>query len=543
MISQNAKKHADACRFCWMCRHLCPVGLATGKEINTPRAKGLLLSMVERGEPYTADMAQAMYECMLCDACTNDCATGFEPPLFIREARTQAVVEGLTPRAVLDVMEKIEATGNIYGAARPAFTAAERADTLLLVGEVAACSQPEMARALMSLLRKAGVEFMVLEAEPPTGTMLGDLAGFVAEVRAQAKACADAVNASGAKTVVVLDSYDAVTLKQRWPEWGCPAEAEVVKRIFREYLEGASCMKIARGLERDGIRTARDNPRWHDSTVRKILENEKYMGDALLQKTYTIDFLNKKRGRNNGTLPQYYIEDDHEAIIPKDIFMRVQEEMARRSSERDMNGRRQGFSANHAFSHIVTCECCGEHFRRLHWNNRGKKTIVWRCKTRLEDKTRCSARTVSEDTLQEAFVEAINEMLGNSDEYLKKLKSNLKTAISLANPQSVEALADRMRQLQQELIDLTESGTNYDDLSEEILRLRELQEQTNMDEAAKNERKKRIRELANFIDSQPRAITEFDEALAKKLLEGVRVGETYLEFQFKSGARIVIENE
>lgn len=138
--------------------------------------------------------------------------------------------------------------------------------------------------------------------------------------------------------------------------------------------------------------------------------------------------------------------------------MRVQEEMARRSSERDLNGRRQGFSANHAFSHMVTCECCGEHFRRLHWNNRGKKTIVWRCKTRLEDKTRCSARTVSEDTLQEAFVEAINEMLGNSDEYLKKLKSNLKTAIHLANPQSAEALAERMRQLQQELIDRTESG-------------------------------------------------------------------------------------
>jgi len=125
-----------------------------------------------------------------------------------------------------------------------------------------------------------------------------------------------------------------------------PAEAEIVKRIFREYLEGASCMKIARGLERDGICTARGNPRWHDSTVRKILENEKYMGDALLQKTYTIDFLNKKRGKNNGTLPQYYIEDDHEAIIPKDIFMRVQEEMARRSSERELHGRRGGIPVN-----------------------------------------------------------------------------------------------------------------------------------------------------------------------------------------------------
>ena len=223
--------------------------------------------------------------------------------------------------------------------------------------------------------------------------------------------------------------------------------------------------------------------------------------------------------------------------------MSVQEEMARRSSERDMNGRRQGFSANHAFSHIVTCECCGEHFRRLHWNNRSKKTIVWRCKTRLEDKIRCSARTVSEDTLQEAFVEAINEMLGNSDEYLKKLKINLKTVIHLANPQSAEALAERMQQLQQELIDRTESGENYDELAEEILRLRELQEQTVMDDTARAAHRERIQELLHFINSQPRTITEFDEALVRKLLEGVRVGETYLEYQFKSGTRIVIENE
>ena len=83
-----------------------------------------------------------------------------------------------------------------------------------------------------------------------------------------------------------------------------PKEAEVVKRIFLEYLQGSSCQKIAKGLERDGILTARGNPRWHDSTIRKILENEKYMGDALLQKTYTVDFLNKKRVKNNGIVPQ-----------------------------------------------------------------------------------------------------------------------------------------------------------------------------------------------------------------------------------------------
>lgn len=228
MISQNAKKHADACRFCWMCRHLCPVGLKTGREVNTPRAKGLLLSMVERGTPYTEDMAQTMYECMLCEACTNDCATGFEPPLFIREARTQAVVQGLVPPPVQEVLDRVEKTGNIYGAEKPDLGPHGNADTLLFLGEVASCSQPEMARSLMSLLDKAGVEFTVLEQEPPTGAMLGDLIGFVEEVRQQAAACAKAIRDSGAKTVVVLDSYDAAVFKQYYPEWGCTIDAEVV---------------------------------------------------------------------------------------------------------------------------------------------------------------------------------------------------------------------------------------------------------------------------------------------------------------------------
>ena len=320
-----------------------------------------------------------------------------------------------------------------------------------------------------------------------------------------------------------------------------PAEAEIIKRIYREYLEGFSCKKIARGLERDGILTSRGNPRWHDSTVRKILENEKYMGDALLQKTYTIDFLNKKRGKNNGNLPQYYIEDDHEAIIPKEIYMKVQEEMARRSSERDKNGIRRGFSANNPFSQIVTCECCGAQYRRIHWYNHGKKTIVWRCRTRMEDKTACNSRTIHEELLQEAFVDALNEMIDNSDGYLSQLKDNLKTAINLCNPQSAEALAERMRQLQQELLDRTEKRLNYDDLAEEIFRLREQQEQTTMDEAAKAEHRDRIQELWHFINSQPRSITKFDETLVRKLLKDVKVCDVFIEFRFKSETSVIIE--
>ena len=109
-----------------------------------------------------------------------------------------------------------------------------------------------------------------------------------------------------------------------------PEQAETVKRIYREYLEGLSMDRIAAGLERDGILTGAGGKRWHTSTINKILRNEKYIGDALLQKTYTTDFLNKTRVKNNGLVPQYYVEGDHEAIIPKDIYLQVQEELVRR---------------------------------------------------------------------------------------------------------------------------------------------------------------------------------------------------------------------
>nr|DAG17466.1 MAG TPA: integrase [Caudoviricetes sp.] len=279
-------------------------------------------------------------------------------------------------------------------------------------------------------------------------------------------------------------------------------------------------------------------PKTSEVTIIVEREIEAATGDF---HSHTIDFLNKKRGKNNGVLPQYYIEDDHEAIIPKEIYMKVQEEMARRSSERDKNGIRRGFSANNPFSQIITCECCGAQYRRIHWYNHGKKSIVWRCKTRMEDKTACNSRTIHEDLLQQAFVDALNEMIENSDGYLSHLKENLKTAINLCNPQSAEALAARMNQLQQELIDRTESRQNYDDLVEEILLLREQQEQTNMDEAAKAEHRDRIQALCNFINSQPRTITKFDGTLVRKLLKDVKVCDVFIEFRFKSGTSVIIE--
>ena len=130
-----------------------------------------------------------------------------------------------------------------------------------------------------------------------------------------------------------------------------PEGAEIVKRIYREYLEGASLLQIARGLEADRVLTAAGKAKWRPETLKKILQNEKYIGDALLQKTYTVDFLSKKRVKNNGIVPQYYVENSHEPIIPRDLFMQVQEEMVRRTNIRSgKSGKKRVYSSKYALS-------------------------------------------------------------------------------------------------------------------------------------------------------------------------------------------------
>lgn len=251
MISQNALHHAEKCRFCFMCRHLCPIQLQTGKEVNTPRAKGLLLSMLNKGAAeFDKDMAQTMYECLICDACVNDCATGYQPPLFIREARTEAVVNDLAPDSVMKLIENIESTGNIYGTTKTSF-AQDGCDVLVYIGEVAACRVPQMATGLLALLAKAGISAKVLDNEPASGAMLADLMGYVDEVAQQAKTLSNAINATGLKTVVVLDSYDAEIIKQHYAQWGAEIQAEIVTAtayVAQLIREGRLDAKAANGI-------------------------------------------------------------------------------------------------------------------------------------------------------------------------------------------------------------------------------------------------------------------------------------------------------
>lgn len=301
--------------------------------------------------------------------------------------------------------------------------------------------------------------------------------------------------------------------------------------------------KIAAGLEADGILTGAGKAKWHTSTVSKILRNEKYIGDALLQKTYTTDFLTKKRIKNNGTVPQYYVEGTHEAIIPKDIFLLVQEELDRRRAVHlSNNGKRRAYSCKHCFAQMVFCGDCGEFFRRVHWNNRGCKSVVWRCVRRLENTGHvCRARTVNEEYLQEVVIQAINQVLCKKDDFMKALQTNIATVIKQGDTLSPEVIDERLRELQKKLLKKANQKNGYDAIADEILRLRDMRKQAEVDSVVRDEQMRLIRDLQDFIRQQPTTITEFDETLVKRLITKITVFEDHFTIDFKSGVIIDIK--
>jgi len=322
-----------------------------------------------------------------------------------------------------------------------------------------------------------------------------------------------------------------------------PAEAEIVKRIYREYLQGASLKQIGDGLMEDGILTGAGKPKWRPESVKKILKNEKYIGDALLQKTYTVDVLTKKRVKNNGIVPQYYVENSHEPIIPRELFMQVQEEMVRRANLRGRKGgKKRVYSSKYALSSIVYCGHCGDIYRRVHWNNRGYKSIVWRCVSRLEEKgSECTAPTINEETLQTAVVKAINELLANKEPFLSTLQKNIATVFNEENDNATDDIDGKLEELQQQLLIQAKSKNDYEDVADEIYHLRELKQNALVENAEREGKRQRIAEMTDFFNEQSCELEEYDEQLVRRLIEKVTVFHDKFAVEFKSGVEIDVE--
>ena len=342
----------------------------------------------------------------------------------------------------------------------------------------------------------------------------------------------------------VKDSHPAIIPKDIFTQVQ-EEEAKVVRRIFREYLDGSSFRDIAQGLERDGIKTGAKKSKWHFSTIQGILRNEKYIGDALLQKTITTDFIEKTRIKNDGSLSQYYVKDSHPAIIPKDIFTQVQEDMVRRANmfSGEDGSKRRVYSSKYALSSICTCSRCGDIYRRIAWNNRGKRSVVWRCCTRVEHgPNACDAPTISESELQMATVKAINTVLKCSDSMQVILKENIEKVLRVDQTDGkLEKLNAILDAKQHELAQLAKKNEDYSTLADEIDELREQKQEILVEKAQTEGYKTRIQELGDLLKKECTELTEYDEEMVRNYIKGVKVFDDKFTVTFKAGIDIDIQ--
>ena len=308
------------------------------------------------------------------------------------------------------------------------------------------------------------------------------------------------------------------------------------------FVEGASLRDIAKGLEKDNILTGAGRKKWIPSSVRRILTNEKYMGDALLQKTYTVDFLNKTRVKNDGIVPQYYVQDSHDAIIPKNIFMKVQEELSRRANINEGSNKKRIYSSKYALSSLIKCGKCGEIYRRVVYTNRGVKVPVWRCLTRIEEGPHtCDAETLSEELIQEKVLEAINKTIDGKEQIKSIIKSNIEKALIKKSGNEIIKLDQKMLDIQKEVLKKANAKEDYTDLALKLEELRDEKSEIMLKDAERENLKERLKEMKEFLEEKEIRIERFDDLLVRKLIEGIEINGNTILVEFKSGIKIEVK--
>lgn len=260
-----------------------------------------------------------------------------------------------------------------------------------------------------------------------------------------------------------------------------PEEAETVRLIFSLYLDGYTLLNIAQILMNQKITTATGKSEWTKSAIQSILKNEKYVGDALLQKTFTVDCITHKVVKNNGERPMYLITDHHTPIIDRDTFNRVQQEIARRSSKRkisDQTKTEQGkYSGKYVLSELLICGQCGTPYRRRIWTKSGNKQVVWRCISRLEHGRRyCpDSPTIKEENLHRGIIRAINNYYSCRDDIVRILKANIGSVLECQEQEEIPSIEKRLKEIDQARTDLVgliaSGGCDEDKLDGEFAKL------------------------------------------------------------------------
>ena len=357
---------------------------------------------------------------------------------------------------------------------------------------------------------------------------------------------------------VVYYHYGTLLGYRRGPDGGPeidPEEAAVVRRIFARCLMGQSFQQICDGLMADGVRTAQGDEKWYGSTVKSILQNEKYVGDAVLQKTFTEDLFDRRQVKNEGQLPKYYVHDAHPAIIDRAAFQRVQEELARRSSLRKTSSKAKTEQGRHsgkfALSGLLACSECGSPYRRVTYMPDGQKRFVWRCLNRIEHGRRiCKhSATMEERELQAAVTAALNEMFRQ-----RSARETLAQCVAAAlagtgDGNSLPNLESQLRALQgrqMELLQLAMGDTRNTGFDEELIRINAaitelLTRKTKLERegGADPVYDGRVQAITGVLERTDSAITEFDDGIVFQMISRVTVlDKERVSVRFKDGTEI-----
>lgn len=325
-------------------------------------------------------------------------------------------------------------------------------------------------------------------------------------------------------------------------------EADVIRWIYNRFLAGDTVRTIADMLTKDGIPTPMGRTQWSVSTIMSILQNEKYKGDALLQKTYTADFLTKSIKKNNGEIPQYYIQNSHPAIIAPETFELVQQEIERRRPKRRQLHRSSPFAAK------IICGDCGGFYGRKVWHSTDEhRKQIWQCNHKYTEPGKCATPNLTEDSIKAAFIEAVNQVLCDRERHISRLE---KLKVELDDTAALEQQLEDAREKQAEFLSalrryMEENTRQVQDQTEYNCRFAEMDAQCQAAEKevaalqekilAQQGKKAQISSSIDTLRQCGDAIADFDEAIWNAMVESATVsaGSTMI-FLFWDGTKIPV---
>lgn len=324
-------------------------------------------------------------------------------------------------------------------------------------------------------------------------------------------------------------------------------EASIVKYMFERYVEGIGSSTIAKELTARGIKTPKGGTKWCESTIRGILKNEKYIGDVLMGKTFTIDPISHKRLSNLGEVDKHYYKEHHEPIISKELFNRVQEIRTKRAGNRETGRRNDNYSKKYPFSSKIYCVFCGSLLTRRNWNaNRSCEKAVWQCiKRAKQGKEECPhCKAIAEEIIEDCFVQGYRILCNDNrkiiETFLEKIENILKENTTETLVSKLEKDKEKINKKLNNLLELNLEGRinkeqytlKFDELDTELIKIdskiQSLLKETNRTESIK-QRLNKFKSLFKNIDIMPK----FDKVVFECLIDKVIIGEIQEEGTIK----------